>query len=119
MNGTFRLVFSIVAGLTLLLSISVLSYADNRDSIAFTKALQDQGYIYFPFVTLRSRPDLTSFGGPIGSGEMALDPFRNADQLNHGGLFGPLKIAESDSPFPADRIFFNYNHFGTPPPDTA
>jgi hypothetical protein len=76
----------------LVLFLSTIAYADN-DFGATTQALHDQGFI---------RQDT---GGPLGSGEMALDPFRNADQLNYGGLFGPL---EDSSPIPGQVNFFQY-----------
>jgi len=87
-----------MASLTLLLSLSTFSQAEDFIPPATQNALQEQGFI---------RQDT---GGPVGSGEMALDPFRNADQLNFGGLFGPLQPSDPlGGPFP-----FN-NPFGNPP----
>ena len=100
MNENIRLVVGVVACFTVVLSFSALSQADN-DFGATTQAFQDQGFI---------RQDT---GGPLGSGEMALDPFRNADQLNYGGLFGPL---QPDDPFNGPFPFGG--PFGTPPPDS-
>ena len=102
MNENIRLAVGVVVCLTIILSFSVLSQADN-DFGATTQALQDQGFI---------RPDT---GGPLGSGEMALDPFRNADQLNYGGLFGPL---EPFVPLWGQESVIFYTFMGSPRPDT-
>jgi hypothetical protein len=102
-----KLGVGVLTCLTLILSFSVLSQADN-DFSASTKALQEQGFI---------RPDV-EMGGPPESDEMALNSFRETDQLNIDNIFGRLRLTESDPPRPNDRFFYNYNHFGTPPPDT-
>ena len=92
MNGFGRLIIGFLA-CGLLTSFTPISQAD--DFSATTNALQQQGFI---------RQDT---GGQVGSGEMALDPFRNSDQLNHGGLFGPLG-GPGTQPDP---------RFGAPPPN--
>lgn len=74
-------------------ALPVISQADNGGPFipqATQQALQDQGFI---------RPDT---GGPTAPGEMPLNNFRDADNLNYGGLFGPLSDGWDPSmgPFP-------------------
>ena len=98
MNGHMKSVIGIMACMAIMLSFSTISQAES-DFSATTNALQQQGFI---------REDQ---GGAIGNNEMALNPFRNADQLNYGGIFGPLGGPEGS-------LFGPPPGFGTPPPNT-
>jgi hypothetical protein len=109
MSGNIKLVASLVICLTVILSFSVLSQADNGEPFippATQNALQQQGFIQ------------QDAGGSVGTNQMPLNNFREADQLNSGNIFGRLRLADSDSPIPRDRVFFNYNHFANGAPDT-
>ena len=99
MNGYLKSSGWVLGCLTLMLFLPVLSHAGNEFG-ATTKALEQQGFI---------RQDT---GGPIGSDEMALDPFRNADQLNFGGILGPLGSGPDGGMFPPP--FQGDNLFGGP-----
>ena len=105
MNGNARWVVGLAVFFTLILSFSAPSQADN-DFSATTNALQQQGFI---------KQDT---GETVDQGQMPLNTFREADRLNSGNILGRLKLSDSDSPLPRDRVFFNYDYFGASPPDT-
>lgn len=84
-----------VVGL-MIAALPVVSQAGNNEPFipqATQDALQQQGFI---------RPDT---GGPTKPGELPLNNFRDADNLNHGGLFGSLPDDWDPSKGPAPGIF--------------